>query len=121
MLDAQVATAVNQIKVALGSLVIDIELVKRVKTGYVPGSPISYTLATTTEKAVISAFTLKQHTDLQIPKTDLKILFFPNSAVPEINDLLNINSQEYQIISVKSTYAGSRIVLYNLQVRPNGL
>lgn len=121
MLDEQVATAVGQIKVALGSLVINIELVKRVKTGYTPGSPINYTLTTTNEKAVISSYSLKQHADLQIPKTDLKILLFPNSVTPEINDLLNINGQEHQIVGVKSTYAGSRIVLFNLQVRPNGL
>ncbi len=124
-----IKTEVRKIPRLLQDLAISAELRRRVAVPHVPGQVTNY-LETVydiriiydqfTETELLSGFREdREGLPSQILGTDVKLLVFGDSGIPQPNDVIAVCTTQYRVMSnVKHIKAGSEIVLSIVQGRP---
>jgi hypothetical protein len=111
--------AVEQLKVALGDLAIDLIVRKREADEYVPGTPQGYTTTDHNCKGVITKYRYDEIDGTLIQAQDVLIILFPiSSAIPKQNDIVVNGTQLYRVMNNNPMYAGSEIAFNLVQGRP---
>lgn len=120
--------AVNQIRAALGDLILDSVIYKREPLPHTPGQYTAYDDVSYDCGIVITSFGVNRTTsgfdfqemaDQPILSIDkFLIIFHDSSIIPQPNDVVEINESKFRLIKVKSVTAGSEIVLSMAHARP---
>lgn len=118
-LSSTIYSAVIGAKGKLGSLVIQATLkVANVPT-YNAASGVKST--TSTDKSievVIDKFAFNEIDGEQVKNSDVKLVMFNNDdTVPSLSDKVVLNGVTYDLINVSPVQAGSKVIIFMLQLR----
>ena len=118
-LSSTIYSAVIGAKGKLGSLVIQATLkVANVPT-YNAASGVKST--TSTDKSidvVIDKFAFNEIDGEQVKSSDVKLVMFNNDdTVPSLSDKVVLNGVTYDLINVNPVQAGSKVIIFMLQLR----
>lgn len=125
---AAVKKGVTQARKALGDLVIDSVIHKRLVQAHVPGQPTTYddveydcgvVITSFGTNRTASGFDFREMGDEPIQSIDkFLILFHDVSVIPQPNDVVDVGDSKYRLIMVKPSTVGSEIVLSMAHARP---
>ena len=118
-LSSTIYSAVIGAKGKLGSLVIQATLKVAGVAAYNAASGVKST--TTTDKSidvVVDKFAFNEVDGEQVKSSDVKLVMFNNDdAVPSLSDKVVLNGVTYDLINVNPVQAGSKVIIFMLQLR----
>lgn len=117
-LQAQILSAVQAAKKAFGDLLIETTLTRRSQTVYEPGKTNVPQEDTYTAHLAIVNYDQKEIDGDRTRVSDLKLIIFHSTAIPQQNDLIKINNVDHRIVHNNPIYVGSEIAVSIAQARP---
>ena len=118
-LASTIYSAVLGAKGKLGSLVIQATLKTAGVASYNATSGVKST--TTTDKSidvVVDKFAFNEIDGEQVKSSDVKLVMFNNDdTVPSLSDKVVLNGVTYDLINVNPVQAGSKVIIFMLQLR----
>lgn len=118
-LASTIYSAVLGAKGKLGSLVIQATLKTAGVASYNAASGVKS--ITTTDKSidvVVDKFAFNEIDGEQVKSSDVKLVMFNNDdTVPSLSDKVVLNGVTYDLISVNPVQAGSKVIIFMLQLR----
>lgn len=118
-LSSTIYSAVIGAKGKLGSLVIQATLKVAGVAAYNAASGVKST--TTTDKSidvVVDKFAFNEVDGEQVKSSDVKLVMFNNDdTVPSLSDKVVLNGVTYDLINVNPVQAGSKVIIFILQLR----
>ena len=118
-LASTIYSAVLGAKGKLGSLVIQATLKTVGVAAYNAASGVKST--TTTDKSidvVVDKFAFNEIDGEQVKSSDVKLVMFNNDdTVPSLSDKVVMNGVTYDLINVNPVQAGSKVIIFMLQLR----
>lgn len=112
-----ITDAVNQARVQLGDLIVATQLRRVAGTYDKSTSKVIQTEKISTVNIAIIKFEFKEIDGTLVRTDDLKGLIFDTDQDVQDSDKLMFNGVEYEIIKTTPTYAGSTLVLLEVQLR----
>ena len=112
-------SAVLGAKGKLGSLVIQATLKTAGVASYNAASGVK-SIATTDKSidVVVDKFAFNEIDGEQVKSSDVKLVMFNNDdMVPSLSDKVVLNGVTYDLISVNPVQAGSKVIIFMLQLR----
>lgn len=117
MLKATILKAITKARLALQDLAVDATIVSRTPDEYVPGQPATYTEIQTSTKLVLTKYETHEINGTTILASDTRALIFIGDAVPQVNDLVVTNGQNYRAIDCKPIMLGAQVAVSDVQLR----
>ena len=119
-LASTIYSAVLGAKGKLGSLVIQATLKTAGVASYNAASGVKSTA--TTDKSidvVVDKFAFNEIDGEQVKSSDVKLVMFNNDddTVPSLSDRVVLNGVTYDLINVNPVQAGSKVIIFMLQLR----
>lgn len=118
-LASTIYSAVLGAKGKLGSLVIQATLKTAGVASYNAASGVKS--ITTTDKSidvVVDKFAFNEIDGEQVKSSDVKLVMFNNDdTVPSLSDKVVLNGATYDLINVNPVQAGSKVIIFMLQLR----
>ena len=118
-LASTIYSAVLGAKGKLGSLVIQATLKTATVASYNAASGVKSTA--TTDKSidvVVDKFAFNEIDGEQVKSSDVKLVMFNNDdTVPSLSDKVVMNGVTYDLINVSPVQAGSKVIIFMLQLR----
>lgn len=118
MLKATVVDAVNQARVALDDLLMDVTVTSRTPPTHVPGTvPVDVEVVSKKKMAIINYREQEIDGD-RVRATDLKAIMFAEDGNVETNDVVSFDSKSFRILRNEPTVVGTTVLVNTLQLRP---
>ena len=111
--------AVDAAVIALGDTIISADRATISPGAHVPGSPPTRTAVFTKCNVAIVAMKVEDFPETQIESTDKSILDIRPSAPATNDDRYRIDGKYYRVMFAKNTFAGNKLVLQELVIRPS--
>ena len=118
-LASTIYSAVLGAKGKLGSLVIQATLKTATVASYNAASGVK-SIATTDKSidVVVDKFAFNEIDGEQVKSSDVKLVMFNNDdTVPSLSDKVVMNGVTYDLINVNPVQAGSKVIIFMLQLR----
>ena len=114
-----VEKAVDMAVIALGDAITSVNRATISVGAHVPGSTPTRTAVFTKCNIAIVAMRVEDFPETQIESTDKSILDIRPSVQATNDDRYRIDGKYYRVMFAKNTFAGNKVVLQELVIRPS--
>lgn len=111
--------AVDAAVIALGDAIISVDRATISPGAHVPGSPPTRTAVFTKCNVAIVAMKVEDFPGTQIESSDKSILDIRPAVAATNDDRYKLEGKFYRVMFAKNTFAGKKLVLQELIVRPS--